>query len=36
MTATLCTGVSLLVPVGGIAQDTTWETTVIVNQEDSR
>ncbi|XP_061554159.1 netrin receptor UNC5D-like isoform X1 [Phycodurus eques] len=29
------TGVSLLVPVGGIAQDTTWETTVIVNQEDS-
>ncbi|KAM9794472.1 netrin receptor UNC5D-like isoform 2-T2 [Syngnathus typhle] len=29
------TGVSLLVPVGGIAHDTTWETTVIVNQEDS-
>ncbi|XP_077398804.1 netrin receptor UNC5D-like [Vanacampus margaritifer] len=29
------TGVSLLVPVGGITQDTTWETTVIVNQEDS-
>ncbi|XP_051907439.1 netrin receptor UNC5D-like isoform X2 [Hippocampus zosterae] len=28
------TGVSLLVPAGGIAQDTTWETTVIVNQED--
>ncbi|XP_061656899.1 netrin receptor UNC5D-like isoform X2 [Syngnathoides biaculeatus] len=29
------TGVSLLVPVGGIAPDTTWETTVIVSQEDS-
>ncbi|XP_077478173.1 netrin receptor UNC5D-like [Stigmatopora argus] len=29
------TGVSLLVPVGGIANDITWETSVIVNQEDS-
>ncbi|XP_054614106.1 netrin receptor UNC5D-like [Dunckerocampus dactyliophorus] len=29
------TGISVLVPHGGIAQDTTWETYVIVNQEDS-
>ncbi|XP_061764169.1 netrin receptor UNC5D-like isoform X2 [Nerophis ophidion] len=30
------TGISVLVPHGGIAQDTTWEMYVIVNQEDSR
>ncbi|XP_062416430.1 netrin receptor UNC5D-like [Pungitius pungitius] len=30
------TGISLLVPHGGIAQDTTWETYVVIHQEDSR
>ncbi|KAM6987044.1 netrin receptor UNC5D-like [Aplochiton taeniatus] len=29
------TGVSLLVPHGGIADDTTWEMYMIINQEDS-
>uniref|UniRef100_A0A4W6CKJ7 Netrin receptor UNC5 n=1 Tax=Lates calcarifer TaxID=8187 RepID=A0A4W6CKJ7_LATCA len=29
------TGISLLVPHGGIAEDTTWETYMIINQEDS-
>uniref|UniRef100_A0A4W6CJR5 Netrin receptor UNC5 n=1 Tax=Lates calcarifer TaxID=8187 RepID=A0A4W6CJR5_LATCA len=28
-------GISLLVPHGGIAEDTTWETYMIINQEDS-
>ncbi|CAL8277478.1 unnamed protein product [Merluccius merluccius] len=30
------TGVSLLVPYGGIAEDTSWEMYMIINQEDSR
>ncbi|XP_040013532.1 unc-5 netrin receptor Da isoform X6 [Xiphias gladius] len=30
------TGISLLVPHGGIAEDTTWEMYMIINQEDSR
>uniref|UniRef100_H2SPC7 Netrin receptor UNC5 n=1 Tax=Takifugu rubripes TaxID=31033 RepID=H2SPC7_TAKRU len=29
------TGISLLVPHGGIAEDTTWEMYMIINQEDS-
>ncbi|KAK0143007.1 Netrin receptor UNC5D [Merluccius polli] len=29
------TGVSLLVPYGGIAEDTSWEMYMIINQEDS-
>lgn len=29
-------GISLLVPHGGIAEDTTWEMYMIINQEDSR
>ncbi|XP_036833015.1 netrin receptor UNC5D isoform X5 [Oncorhynchus mykiss] len=29
------TGVSLLVPHGGIAEDTTWEMYMVINQEDS-
>uniref|UniRef100_A0A8C3A4J5 Unc-5 netrin receptor Da n=1 Tax=Cyclopterus lumpus TaxID=8103 RepID=A0A8C3A4J5_CYCLU len=29
------TGISLLVPHGGIAEDTTWETYMIIHQEDS-
>ncbi|XP_055369633.1 netrin receptor UNC5D-like isoform X2 [Betta splendens] len=29
------TGISLLVPHGGIAQDTTWEMYMIINQQDS-
>uniref|UniRef100_A0A8C8FHS6 Netrin receptor UNC5 n=1 Tax=Oncorhynchus tshawytscha TaxID=74940 RepID=A0A8C8FHS6_ONCTS len=30
------TGVSLLVPHGGIAEDTTWEMYMVINQEDSK
>lgn len=30
------TGISLLVPHGGIAEDTTWEMNMIINREDSR
>ncbi|CAL8387584.1 unnamed protein product [Boreogadus saida] len=29
-------GISLLVPRGGIAEDTSWEMYMIINQEDSR
>lgn len=29
-------GISLLVPHGGIAEDTTWEMNMIINREDSR
>lgn len=32
----LSAGISLLVPHGGIAEDTTWEMYMIINQEDSR
>lgn len=29
-------GISLLVPHGGIAEDTTWETYMVIHQEDGR
>lgn len=32
----LSAGISLLAPHGGIAEDTTWEMYMIINQEDSR
>lgn len=32
----LSAGISLLVPHGGITEDTSWEMYMIINQEDSR
>lgn len=32
----LVAGISLLVPHGGIAEDTSWEMYMIISQEDSR
>lgn len=34
--ASFSAGISLLVPHGGIAEDTTWEMYMSINQEDSR
>lgn len=34
--ASFSAGISLLVPHGGITEDTTWEMYMIINQEDSR